>query len=35
MIEWLEYCQMFSDEDAYENDMLLRQYENMEDYYNA
>jgi len=33
--EWLEYCKYLHDLEAYENDMLMRQWENIEDYYNA
>ena len=33
--EWLEYCQFLEDYEAYENDMLMRQWDNIEDYYNA
>jgi len=35
MTEWLEYCEMLNDIDHYENDMLQRQWENIEAYYNA
>ena len=37
--QWQEYCELMQreidDEIAYENDMLMRQWEDMEDYYNA